>query len=318
MEKLKGRMTSGIDVFSDSASRDEGASAELGGSRKLVVGGGYTAGDFAANALGVDGGEISSLLRFKSNLIMQGAPGVGKTFVAKHLAYLIMHEVDPSRIMNVQFHASYTYESFVAGLFPDGNGGFYLREGELMKVCKRAAEDPERPYFLIIDEINRGNTSAIFGEIFSLMEREHRGESMVLKYDALSLSIPKNLYIIGTMNTADRGLQALDYALRRRFAFYTVLPAYGSPAFLEKMRSYNCPRLMEAISAMQRLNAAIADDPVLGPGYMVGHSYWFGYKTFTSSQVEDILKYEICPLLQEYWFDRPEVYSMWEHMLGVS
>ena len=278
----------------------------------------YSLSDFRGEVLGVDGEKMWDLLKFKKNLILQGSPGVGKTFSAKRLCYYAMGVKDDSHIYNVQFHASYSYESFIVGLFPKKEGGFYLKTGVLYDVCQKAMEKPEEKFFLIIDEINRGNTSAIFGEIFSLMEKEHRGDTMTTKYEGINLCIPPNLYIIGTMNTADRGLIALDYALRRRFSFYTLRPAYSDYAFMSFMSKYQSRALSEAMDNMADLNKEICEDETLGEGFAIGHSYWFGYRSFDNETVHNILKYEIFPLVEEYWFDKPDKVERWKMRLGVD
>ena len=293
-------------------------SLEVERTRVVEQGGKYTLADFQREVLGVDGEKLWDLLKFKKNLILQGSPGVGKTFSARRLCYYAMGVKDDSHIFNVQFHASYSYESFIVGLFPKKEGGFYLKTGILYDVCKKASADPDGKYFLIIDEINRGNTSAIFGEIFSLMEKEHRGETMTTKYEGIDLCIPPNLYIIGTMNTADRGLIALDYALRRRFAFYPLVPAYDNNAFNTYMGKYQSRALAEAITNMLDLNKEICEDETLGAGFAIGHSYWFGYKMFDNETVHNILMYEIFPLVEEYWFDKPDKIERWKIRLGIN
>lgn len=278
----------------------------------------YGLSDFKRECLGVDGEKLWDLLKFKKNLILQGSPGVGKTFSARRLCYYAMGVKDDSHIKNVQFHSSYSYESFIVGLFPKTEGGFELKTGVLYDICEKALAHPNEKWFLIIDEINRGNTSSIFGEIFSLMEKEHRGETMTTKYEGINLTIPPNLYIIGTMNTADRGLIALDYALRRRFSFYTLRPAYPVYAFNQFMGKYKSMALSEALSNMVDLNKEIAEDEVLGEGFEIGHSYWFGYTSFDNETVSNILQYEIFPLIEEYWFDKPDKISKWKVRLGIE
>ena len=166
---------------------------------------------------------LVALVMKKKNVILQGAPGVGKTFAAKRLAYSIMGVKDPSRVMMVQFHQSYSYEDFIMGFRPTQEGGFELKRGAFYDFCKAAEVDSEdTPYFFIIDEINRGNLSKIFGELFMLIETDKRGIELKLLYADEKFSVPKNVYIIGMMNTADRSLAMMDYALRRRFAFFDM------------------------------------------------------------------------------------------------
>ncbi len=163
--------------------------------------------------------ELTQLLESKYNVILQGAPGVGKTYAAKRLAYSMMGEKDTSRVSMVQFHQSYSYEDFIQGYRPTKDG-FELENGAFYKFCKAAEEDNERPYFFIIDEINRGNLSKILGELMMLIEKDKRGEKLKLLYSNEWFTVPDNIRLIGMMNTADRSLALMDYALRRRFAFF--------------------------------------------------------------------------------------------------
>lgn len=257
---------------------------------------------FEQEVFGVDIKELMHLLDYKGNIILQGAPGVGKTYSAKRLAYTMMGVIDDSRISIVQFHQNYGYDDFIVGLRPTESGGFEFVEGPFYTICKKAIADPSNKYFMIIDEINRGNLSKILGEMFSLIEKDHRGESITLKYRNEKFCVPKNLYIIGTMNTADRGLVMLDYALRRRFSFYTMLPAFRSPGFMSKMNAYHNQSFNKLIRRIVELNEVISKDDLLGPGFMIGHSY-FCVKNITNRTLEDIVKYEIIPLIDEYWYD---------------
>lgn len=263
----------------------------------------YTKDDFNREVIGVDINEITNLLRYKMNLILQGAPGVGKTYMAKRICWLMMGCKDNSRIAEVQFHSSYSYEDFILGLKPTESGGFKIGSGPFFDMCVKASKDKKRPYFIIIDEINRGNISSILGEAFSLIEKTHRNEIITLKYKKEKFYVPSNLYIIGTMNTADRGLTVLDYALRRRFSFYTVVPAFESEIFNNKMAVHCNRTLMKVIKQIKILNKEIADDELLGPGFMIGHSYFLGVGTITKPILNNIIEYEIIPLINEYWYD---------------
>lgn len=255
--------------------------------------------------------EIRRQLSRKKNLVLQGPPGVGKTFAARRLAYLLLGEKDDSRVETVQFHPSTSYEDFVLGLRPDGEGGFALKPGVFHRFCQRA-RDSARPHVFIIDEINRGNLAKIFGELLMLVEPDKRGpnHAVPLTYDQIGAPrffLPENLFIIGTMNTADRSLALVDYALRRRFAFINLAPDFGL-RFRADLTDRGCTpdfvdRLCERLEA---LNAQIAADTrSLGPGYRIGHSYFCDGRLITDSDawLRDIIRYEIQPLLEEYWMD---------------
>ncbi|WP_415321515.1 AAA family ATPase [Clostridium perfringens] len=249
---------------------------------------------------------MKGLLKRKKNLILQGDPGVGKTFVAKRLAYSIMGEKDESRVKMVQFHQSYSYEDFVMGYRPSENG-FELKEGPFYEFCIKAANEPEKDFYFIIDEINRGNMSKIFGELLMLIESDKRGKSLTLTYSNEEFYVPNNLYIIGMMNTADRSLAIIDYALRRRFCFVELNPAFGTDLFKEKLISQGASNelVSKIISRVGSLNKEIENDRTLGKGFRIGHSYFCNYEE-DDSWYEEIIKYEIDPLLREYWFDEEE------------
>lgn len=254
--------------------------------------------------------SLEGLLILKQNVILQGAPGVGKTFVAKRLAYSIMGEKDTSRVAMVQFHQSYSYEDFIQGYRPT-KGGFELANGSFYRFCKKAEEDSERPYFFIIDEINRGNLSKILGELMMLLEKDKRGERIKMLYSNEWFSVPKNVYIIGTMNTADRSLAFMDYALRRRFAFFDFGPAFLSEGFQNYLEEKNAPKLNQLISVVETLNDAIAMDESLGEGFCIGHSYFCSHQDITDGWLQSVVDYEIVPLLKEYWFDEPSKVRDW-------
>lgn len=250
---------------------------------------------------------LKNLLLRKKNLILQGAPGVGKTFAAKRLAYALMGEKDDDRVMQVQFHQNYSYEDFVMGYKPNEDGGFELKNGIFYRFCKRAAADREHKYFFIIDEINRGNLSKIFGELLMLIENDYRDKPIQLSYRDELFAVPDNLYIIGMMNTADRSLAMIDYALRRRFSFFEMKPGFETQAFRNHISKYASHKVESLIKGIIDLNKIIEDDDSLGSGFCIGHSYLCdldkGYSL--ASRVE----YDIIPMLREYWFDNDSKFN---------
>lgn len=257
---------------------------------------------------------ITNLLNAKLNIILQGAPGVGKTFVAKRLAYSLMGEKDDSRVAMVQFHQSYSYEDFIQGYRPSKDG-FELVDGVFYKFCKQAESDLNRPYFFIIDEINRGNLSKILGELMMLIENDKRGEKIKMLYSDEWFSVPKNVHIIGMMNTADRSLALMDYALRRRFVFFDFPPAFESQGFKNYLEEKNSPKLNRLITSVLSLNNAIKDDESLGEGFRIGHSYFCNDTDITDSWLKSVVEYEIIPLIKEYWFDEPSKVLNWSSIL---
>lgn len=246
--------------------------------------------------------ELVQLLHLKKNVILQGAPGVGKTFSAKRLAYYMMGKKDTNRVEMVQFHQNYSYEDFIMGYRPTANGGFELRKGVFYTFCKRAEDQPDKDFFFIIDEINRGNLSKIFGELLMLVENSYRGQAVKLAYSGEFFSVPENLHIIGMMNTADRSLAMIDYALRRRFSFHAMTPGFDTEGFKLEMTKHSDPRIGKVIDAIVALNEKIAKDDSLGSGFCIGHSY-FCEQPKNMTWIEHVVKYDICPMLDEYWFD---------------
>jgi len=251
--------------------------------------------------------QLEALLLRKKNLILQGAPGVGKTFAAKRLAYAMMGEKDEDRIMQVQFHQNYSYEDFVMGYRPNEDGGFDLKEGVFYHFCRVAATDKEHKYFFIIDEINRGNLGKIFGELLMLIEKDYRDTPMQMSYMDKRFAVPSNVYIIGMMNTADRSLAMIDYALRRRFSFFEMKPAFDSPGFKEYIAKKHDLQLNNLVKAITELNKVIANDASLGTGFCIGHSYLCDLEG--SYNLESIVEYDIIPMLREYWFDNDDCFN---------
>ncbi len=260
--------------------------------------------------------EIASILDYKKNIILQGAPGVGKTFVAKRLAYSIMEKKDDSKVEVVQFHQNYSYEDFIQGYRPNEKGQFELKNGIFYEFCLKAQRDSNNKYYFIIDEINRGNLSKIFGELMMLIECDKRGEdykiSLTYRQEDEKFYIPENLYIIGTMNTADRSLAMVDYALRRRFSFIELEPAFLLESFRIHLINHGIDEeyIDKVIEGMETLNEVIAQDMKnLGKGYCIGHSYFCGELLKNESSeawYSRIIKFEIKPLLYEYWFEDEE------------
>ena len=255
-------------------------------------------------------------LQTKQNIILQGPPGTGKTWLAKRLAYALIGHKDDSKVRALQFHPNMSYEDFVRGWRPDGNGGLTLVDGPFLQLCDAARQDPDGKHVIVIEEINRGNPASIFGELLTLLEADKRSPN-----DALALAYPKpdepgerfhvppNVYVIGTMNTADRSIAMLDLALRRRFAFFNLEPQLND-AWREWV-SAECgipdDFLTNVAQRIASLNAQIAADPNLGHQFRIGHSHVTpppGASIDDPTQwFTEIVETEIAPLLQEYWFD---------------
>ena len=263
-----------------------------------------------------DYSKLVGILKAKKNIILQGAPGVGKTFAAKRLAYSIMGVKDIERVMMVQFHQSYSYEDFIMGFRPSTTG-FELKKGAFYNFCKKAEIDSDNDYFFIIDEINRGNLSKIFGELFMLIENDKRGISLQLLYSDEKFAVPKNVYIIGMMNTADRSLAMLDYALRRRFAFFEIKPGFETDGFREYRMAIDNTKFNKLIDCVEKLNNDISIDESLGDGFCIGHSYFCNLSadTIDNQSLSGIVEYELIPLLKEYWFDEPMKVKDWSNSL---
>lgn len=202
------------------------------------------------------------------------------------------------------------------GFRPSSNG-FELKRGAFYNFCKKAEIDEENDYFFIIDEINRGNLSKIFGELFMLIENDKRGIPLQLLYSDEKFSVPKNIHIIGMMNTADRSLAMLDYALRRRFAFFEIKPGFTTDGFKKYVAGLENEKFDKLIACVENLNDVISEDESLGEGFCIGHSY---FCNLSSSNLDDlvlsgIVEYELIPLLKEYWFDEPTRVATWTNNL---
>lgn len=254
--------------------------------------------------------------RIKMNIILQGAPGTGKTWLAKRLAFALIGEKDESRVRSVQFHPNLSYEDFIRGYRPSGEGKLSLIDGPFLEMVNAALEEPERKFVLVIEEINRGNPAQIFGEMLTLLEADKRtpSEAIELCYrnkDGKRVHIPANLYVIGTMNIADRSLALVDFALRRRFAFIDLEPKFGEPwkKWLKERWGFSLEFLEMIEQKIVMLNDSIASDASLGNQFRIGHSY-----LIPSTQAplpnpeewfENVVRTEIGPQLDEYWFDAP-------------
>ena len=240
----------------------------------------------------------------------------GRAYAARHIAFALLGELDHSRVEMVQFHQSYAYEDFVQGWRPKPEGGFRLKNGVFVEFCNRARIDSARTYVFIIDEINRGNLSKILGDLMMLIEADKRGakNAIPLTYsesDGERFSVPDNVHLLGLMNTADRSLALVDYALRRRFVFFSLRPALESEKFAAQLISAGgSAALIETIRrGVDALNTQILADSDLGEGFLIGHSFFCpgaNDKPLGDGWFEQIVDTELAPLIREYWFDKKQ------------
>lgn len=269
-----------------------------------------------------DAEDIMLLWRAKKNIILQGPPGVGKSYAAQRLAFALMGVKDRDRLRFVQFHQSYSYEDFVEGFRPTETG-FALKSGKFVEFCRQAESDPERTYVFIIDEINRGNLSKILGELMVLIEPDKRDAdwAMPLASGRAPFFVPSNVYLLGLMNTADRSLAVVDYALRRRFGFVDVRANLASPKFRDQLNAAGVSDslITTVIDRIGVLNAEIVGDVAnLGPGFAIGHSFFCSGPNASEDEADwysRIIRTEVAPLLREYWFDAPAKAEQWASQL---
>ncbi len=272
----------------------------------------YSKDDFLREVY-MDSGRLDlliSLLKHKMNIILQGAAGVGKTFSAKRLAYVMIGKKDDSHIELVQFHQNYSYEDFILN-FRVQDDSREMKKGIFYRFCSKALNNPNEPYFFIIDEINRGNMRKIFGEVCMLMEKEYRGTKATLAYSGMPFTVPKNLYIIGMMNTADRTLSKIDYTLRRRFSFFEMYPGFDSKEFKSYQSKFKNPKFDELIECIKALNIEIEEDKNLGLGFCIGHSYFTSQDRISKEWMNEVIEFDIIPLINEYWFDDSVKLNNW-------
>ena len=264
---------------------------------------------------------VELLKRFK-NIILQGAPGVGKTFLARKVAYQMMGEQNDANIAMVQFHQSYSYEDFIQGIRP-AKDGFEVKNGIFYEFCQKALAAPKEQFFFIIDEINRGNISKIFGELMMLIEPDKRKSkyAITLTYSKDpddTFYVPENVYIIGCMNTADRSLAQLDYALRRRFSFYTLVPEFNQ-AFKDFLAEHGLHKefINTICLRLNKVNDLIASEELLGPSKMIGHSYFTDVSNIADADKwwQDTLDYQVLPYLRDVCFDDEGLYRQIERIL---
>lgn len=282
----------------------------------------YSVEDILKDGCFLERAEIDRLLdrlRTKKNLILQGPPGTGKTWLAKRLAFALMGQKDDSKVRAVQFHPSLSYEDFVRGWRPTGEGKLSLADGVFMEAIKAASKDPSSKFVVVIEEINRGNPAQIFGELLTLLEAGKRtpNEALELCYPDADgkrrpVHIPENLYVVGTMNIADRSLALVDLALRRRFAFVGLEPRLGQVwrEWVVKECAVDPGLVADIERRIAELNDQIAADARLGKQFRIGHSYVTPAHRLeagdTKKWFQQVVETEIGPLLDEYWFDAPD------------
>ena len=280
----------------------------------------YTVDDILDNGCFLDRATLETMLqrlKTKQSIILQGPPGAGKTWLSKKLAYALIGRKDDDQVRQVQFHPNLSYEDFVRGWRPHGDGKLQLVDGPFLEMSKIACQNPDRVYVMVIEEINRGNPASIFGELLTLLEADKRNQenALALAYPREGnerFHIPPNVYVIGTMNLADRSLALVDFALRRRFAFFDLEPIFNDTWHnWVQQRITNSEDFPDTIKQrIVSLNQQIASDPNLGPQFRIGHSHFTPTPDAMIDNPErwfkDVVETEIAPLLREYWFDNAD------------
>ena len=262
---------------------------------------------------------IVGRLRTKKNLILQGPPGTGKTWLAKRLGDLLVGHRHSGRVRVVQFHPNVSYEDFVRGYRPGSDGKLRIVDGLFMEAVKAAKARPELPMVVVIEEINRGNPAQVFGELLTLLESSKRNPESAIELTYAgpdegqgelrqAVHLPDNLYVIGTMNTADRSIAMVDIAFRRRFTFENLRPALDE-AWITFVAERGMPRdfALRIRNAVDSLNDTIRSSKTLGPDYCLGHSFFTPHDRLEDGSAQDwmdgVVEAEVSPLIYEYWFD---------------
>ena len=309
------RFLANDDGLTDGAAEAEGTEEDTAPSTSAS----YGVADIVAEGCFVPEADLQTMLQrwqSKKNLILQGPPGTGKTWLAKRLAKALIDSKSPSdeQLRVVQFHPALSYEDFVRGYRPGGDGKLTLTDGVFLQVVEAARFQPDVDHVLIIEEINRGNPAQVLGEILTLIESSKRNKeaAMELAYPRRvgeRFYVPENLYVIGTMNVADRSLALVDLALRRRFAFVNLVP--GLNAAWEQWclaKGMDAASIAHIRSEIEALNQEISQDSALGAQFQIGHSYVTPHEAVADAQAwfAEVVQSEIGPLLHEYWFDAPD------------
>jgi hypothetical protein len=270
----------------------------------------YTKQDFLAEVFIEDSDyeELKYLLLSRKNIIINGVPGVGKTFLAERLAYSIIGGVDFERVKSIQFHSGYTYDNFVMGYVSSG-GGQTLSTGVFYDFCKEAEPD-DKEHFFIIDDLSRGDIGNIFGDLLMLIGRDDRGKKIRLLHRDEQFSIPENVHIIATMNGGSDSI-GMDYSVRRRFAFYELPPAYEQKSFIQHIKRQENPKLDKLVKIIVDVNKVLAANSSLNGGHLIGHGYFCGKQELNDINLNAIAKYELIPLVRELFSSQPDQVKLW-------